>query len=576
MTFNSKANIPSCIIGLLGLIALGADCRPVKARQSENSRDVRAERQQFQAQELITTKFGSWIFQLGTIPKLVWRDVNEVQRLGGQNSLPIRWFDGNLQEHPQPNQPGRWMAWIEGRAPNGTPFRRSFTFFALPKKIEGGFAPDLTIRFPNFPGADAPPAWREHRSEFHRVAKDMMIRALIDSEQGAILMAGIAESKTLGRPKRYVESVSVANDEKQLALKLKVLGLADRVQTLRQPIRRLNPATELHHGSPQDAGVPQEAKAKIDQFCQDWAKATAEPFVTLVARRGIIITHEAFGHADGDQPVDLDYRCWVASITKTITALMFSQFVDQGLIELDAPISSVFPDFPEDQHVPTFRQCLNHTSGLAGPNDFGGMKNPQLENVILNGIDVNEPGKQFAYTGMGFELAAKAMEVVTGKSAVRLYHEHFFSPLGFGDVVLANASSGCELTAKELAILAHWVANQGSYGDQQFIRPETFTEFLPQPLNVPGVDGEKGLGLNWRRYRRPGADKNSDLPQDQLFSLRSIGHGSFSGCILFVDPEQQLVITQVRKKFSPADDEWYARFFQTVAAAIKGESSRDQ
>jgi hypothetical protein len=52
-------------------------------------------------------------------------------------------------------------------------------------------------------------------------------------------------------------------------------------------------------------------------------------------------------------------------------------------------------------------------------------------------------------------------------------------------------------------------------------------------------------------------------------SVRAVGHGSFSGCIFVVDPEQQLIITQVRKHSSPRSAEWSARFFQTVAAAVE-------
>ena len=153
-----------------------------------------------------------------------------------------------------------------------------------------------------------------------------------------------------------------------------------------------------------------DAKVRIDELCQAWAEDTDEPFVTFVARRGVVVTHEAFGHDASGNPIDLDYRCWVASITKTVTALLFSQFVDQGLIALDDSLSAVFPDYPKnDDHVPTFRQCFNHTSGLSGHGDFGGMRNPHLENVILNGIDVNQPNTKVAYSGMGFEIVAKAM-----------------------------------------------------------------------------------------------------------------------------------------------------------------------
>jgi CubicO group peptidase (beta-lactamase class C family) len=544
-------------------------CPDMTVAVARQAADVRNERQLFQTQELTTSRFGGWIFQIGNTPRIIWRDVDEVRRLGRDASFRVRWFDATLTEFPEPGEAGRWMAWLEGEAPNGTPFRRSFTFFALPKKIENGFAPDLSIEFANFPGPDAPQTWVEHKAEFDRAAREFLTRSLIDSEKGAILLAGIAEAKPLGHPVRYVESTSVANDELQLALKLKMLDLEDKAQPLQPPRLRATPASVLHAGPAGEAGVPADAKVKIDAFCREWAAATGEPFVTLVARRGVIITHEAFGMDATGKPVDLEYRCWVASITKTVTALMFSQFVDQNRIDLDAPLSNVFPDFPvNDRHVPTFRQCLNHTAGLAGHGDFGGMKNPNLENVILNGIDVIEPGKAHAYSGMGFELVAKAMEIVAGKSAARIYDEHLFRPLGFGDVVMGNASSDGEFTAMELGVLAQWVANGGSYGDLEFVSPQTLEQFLPRPLDLPGAVDDQGLGMHRVRHRKPGAGNNSMRPEDQLFGPRTLGHGSFSGCILVVDPDQQLVITQVRKKFGQADNDWYARFFQTIAASI--------
>lgn len=147
--------------------------------------------------------------------------------------------------------------------------------------------------------------------------------------------------------------------------------------------------------------------------------------------------------------------------------------------------------------MPTLRQCFTHTSGLTGHSDFGGMRNSHFESVILNAIDVNRPNQKHAYSGQGYELVAKAMEIVSGKCAVRLYVEHLFRPLGFGDVPMGNASSDGHCTAMELAILAQWIANDGSYGRLQFIRPETFNQLLPEPLQVAeqGNVVEEGIGL---------------------------------------------------------------------------------
>ena len=71
---------------------------------------------------------GTWIFKPGETPRILWRDMEAVRQLGCDGRLRVRWFDAKLNESPAPNAPGRWLAWIEGTAPNGTPLRRSFTF----------------------------------------------------------------------------------------------------------------------------------------------------------------------------------------------------------------------------------------------------------------------------------------------------------------------------------------------------------------------------------------------------------------------------------------------------------------
>ena len=315
-----------------------------------------------------------------------------------------------------------------------------------------------------------------------------------------------------------------------------------------------------------------DTKSRIDAVCQAWADDTEEPFVTLVARRGAIVTHEAFGRGANGQPVDRDYRCWVASITKTVTGILFSRFLDQGLVDLDDSLAKFFVDYPKnDARVPTFRQCFTHTTGLEGIGELGGMCNPHLENVVLNGIDVNRPGVKYAYCGLGFELAVKAMEIVAGQSAVRLYEEHLFRPLGFGDVRIGSASADGEFTAMELGILAQWVANRGSYGSQEFIRPKTFERLLPEPLRVADRGGwdSEGIGLHFMRHLKADAAAGSKRAEDLLFGPRTVGHGSFSSCVFLVDPDAELIVTQVRKQSGPRHGEWSQRFFQTIAAAMR-------
>jgi CubicO group peptidase (beta-lactamase class C family) len=206
-------------------------------------------------------------------------------------------------------------------------------------------------------------------------------------------------------------------------------------------------------------------------------------------------------------------------------------------------------------------------SGLSGHGDWGGARNPHFENIVLNGIDANVPGKTYDYSGNGFELAAKAMEIITGRSAPHLYHEQLFGPLGMGDVPLDLASSGMHFTARELAAMAQWITNRGSYGDKEFISSATFATLLPEPLGrrYPGVAEEEGIGMHWMRHVRPGAPAGSTRPDDLIFNPPLLGHGSLTSCMFFADPARGLVITQVRKTAGPKYGDWSLKFLQAIA-----------
>ena len=100
-----------------------------------------------------------------------------------------------------------------------------------------------------------------------------------------------------------------------------------------------------------------------------------------------------------------------------------------------------------------------------------------------------------------------------------------------------------------------------------------FKQLLPQSSKVTDNGGTvHGLGMHWIRHRKPGTKANSNNPDDLLFSQQTVGHGSFSGCILVIDLEQQMVIVQVRRKFGEEDSQWWNRFFQVIAEAIDDEA----
>lgn len=534
---------------------------------------LQEERRRFQSQELATAKPFSFIFNPGAPPGIVWRDADEARRLGCVQPLRVRWFDADLNEVTTPTRPGRTGAYIETTAPNGTPFRRAMTFFCRPPFFLVYMFPGLRLPVAYQPGPIPEAVWNEHKGEISRTSRDLFLRSFNDSEAGAILMAGLSGTKALGRPAAPVDSAEVLNEDYQLALKLKLQGLKDKARPLKPPRKRsAGPAPILHKGAMAEAGMRPDARAKIDAVCQAWAKDTSEPFTVLVARRGVIVIHKAYGRDTDRRRIGLDYRCDVASITKFVTSVLFTLFLDQGLIGLDDPVGTILPDFPATgPYAMTFRQCFTHTSGLSGHGDWGGMRNPQFENVILNGIDALEPGKSYNYSGLGLELAAKAMEAASGKSAMRLYEEDLFRPLGIGGIPMGSASAGACLTAWDLGVLAQWLANRGSYGEMEFVSPQTCGKMLPVRLDTlyPGITQEEGLGQGWQRDLKPGSDGNSTRTKDLIFSPRTLGHGSLSGCILRVDLDRELVVVQIRKQHGERYANWATKLFLTVTDCVR-------
>jgi CubicO group peptidase (beta-lactamase class C family) len=376
------------------------------------------------------------------------------------------------------------------------------------------------------------------------------------------------------------ETPEVVNDDFQLALKLKLLKLDSKTRPLAPPKNRsANPAPVLREGTPEEAGVSADAKEKIDAVCQRWVEESGEPLSVLVARHGVIITHAAFGKDSDGTPMTTDFRTELASLTKAISGVLFSRFLEQGYVTLDEPIGNRLPGFPvKGSKMLTYRNLFTHTTGLNGHGEWGGLHNPHLENVILNGLPSLRPGTQFAYNGMGYDLAGKAMEVMTGTSIIRLFHEGLYRPLGIANVPMRDMAFSAEMTSHELAVIGQLLANHGSYGSKEFISEETFNKLLPEPLSkyYPKIDLDWGIGLTWYGETKDGVDETKDGtrgsstdPKNLILGKRVIGHGSATSCILRVDLDNDLVIAQVRRTHGPKYEEQKRKFLQAVADSLR-------
>lgn len=552
----------------------------LEALSGEAARKVQAEiklesdLREFQNQELAPVGWPSYVFwpDPAHAPRIVWRDAERVQELVGKMPVKVRWFDSGLNEVSKLDTPGRYAAWIEARMPDGTPLRRSIAFCC----ISGDLIPwwsDWGLDVPYLGKPIDKEAWNERSGVVSRCAGRLYREALMTTEAGAVFLAGMCEAKPAGSVCSVTESPEVANDDFQLALKLKLLKLDGKARPLAPPkSRSATPAPVIRQGTPQEAGVSTDAKEKIDAVCRQWAEESGEPISVLVARHGVIVTHAAFGKDSDGKPLTTDFRSELASITKAISGMLFSRFLDQGYVTLDEPIGNRLPGFPvKGGKTLTYRHLFTHTSGLAGHGEWGGLHNPHLENVILNGLPYLKPGAKHMYNGMGYDLAGKAMEAMTGTSIIRLFHDGLYRPMGIPDVPMSDMGYSARMTSLELGMIGQWLANHGSYGDKEFISDETFRKLLPERLSkyYPGIDVDWGIGLTWYHETKEGAPANSMNPKDLILGEHVIGHGSATSCILRVDLDNDLVIAQVRRTAGPKYGEHLTKFLQAVADSLR-------
>jgi CubicO group peptidase (beta-lactamase class C family) len=137
-------------------------------------------------------------------------------------------------------------------------------------------------------------------------------------------------------------------------------------------------------------------------------------------------------------PVRPDTLFLIGSIGKVYTAALVMTLVDDGTLDLDAPVVTYLPDLrladESARATITLRQLLSHQSGLFGDyyDDFG-MGDDALARCIASFPTLRQlsaPGELWAYCSSGFMLAGRIVEVVTGMPFESAMRQRVFEPLG--------------------------------------------------------------------------------------------------------------------------------------------------
>jgi len=198
------------------------------------------------------------------------------------------------------------------------------------------------------------------------------------------------------------------------------------------------------------AEITDEVQAAVDT----WRENNGAPGVSAAL---IIPGHDPITVASGtsdlstNEPVTTDDYFRIASITKTMTATLILQLVEEGLIELDEPVSSYLGDWlgdhPSEDEI-TVRQLMDHTNGLIEYAFDPGFyfeaalrqDQPFAPEEILEFLGRQDPlfapGADYQYETGGFVAAGLLVEELTGASAADEMRSRIFEPSGASEIYL--------------------------------------------------------------------------------------------------------------------------------------------
>lgn len=193
-----------------------------------------------------------------------------------------------------------------------------------------------------------------------------------------------------------------------------------------------------------------------DELPQDELNRFTREYAEIGLFRGVIAVKlgdeewiSAYGTASEvwGIPNDPDTKISLASVSKVLTATLILSLVDDGMLDLDAPVGTYLPELaPEIGEAVSLRQLLSHTSGLKrevhadGQQYLLDLSNDELIAAISENGLVAVPGESRRYSNAGLVLSRIIAEEVTGRNFGMLLQNHIFDPAGMtGSGVYSHA-----------------------------------------------------------------------------------------------------------------------------------------
>ncbi len=242
----------------------------------------------------------------------------------------------------------------------------------------------------------------------------------------------------------------------------------------------------------------------------------------------MLATNKNTRKKDFDAPFDADTPLHVASVTKTVTAVLLAQLAEEGKLTLRDPVKRHVPLFPDEKVL--IIHLMTHTSGWR--NKTGHSANPaQNEKFYATLFKEAEIEERFQYMSQGYDILAEIIERVTGEADVAsVAAARIFEPLGMKHTTMAphQGQSGMCTTAGDLVLLGNDLLRSLLKRKTGVLTPEG-ADLLFRPVLKPEFHRTPAFFIH-----------SGEIGFSQYFadcnSMSAVGHAGATGCYFLIDP----------------------------------------
>lgn len=352
-------------------------------------------------------------------------------------------------------------------------------------------------------------------------------------------------------------------------------------------------------------------KKLVDVFNSQITKGLHFGAQLVMVRHGQVVLDRVAGFANvrKKRPVTKNTLFHCFSITKPFTAICIHKLIEEGKIELDAPVAEYWPEFGcKGKETASIRHVFLHQAGIPSRGIYKQIPLWVNWNWVTKNVANLEaefqPGSKTSYhlVNYGFILG-EVVRRVTGKTIKAYLQDKFLVPLKLEHTYLglpwkklsdsARIYSGdsdqdplvflfnlpfirgavlpaatLNSTARDVATFFQMLINRGKYAGKQYVASSTILDAIA--LGYKGYDETIEAEMHWALgFHLGGLRRPQDPPGSGMgyrSSLTTFGHFGQNSSMVWADTEYELVVCLMTNRLLSGEENTLR--FQEISDAV--------